>query len=203
MKKALVLLPKGFEFLEVASILDVFTWNEMEGQGDIEWKVAGMGQWVESAGGHKLSTDLNLSDSSNLENFDALIMPGGFESKGYFEDLFSEHFLNTTQFFVDNAKLIATFCVASLIFTKIHFKNISPKLTTYAYGDGKRRMQLQELGFLLSCEKICRDRHFISCDGPGSAPALAIKILEMLTSKDNAIQIGKLTGILDCYYNNK
>jgi protein deglycase len=198
MKKALILLPKGFEFLELAAILDVFSWNALEGLGGLEWKVAGLDPWVESAAGQKVGVDLMVNEDLSVEEFDALLLPGGFEAKGYFEDLYSDAFLETTQYFVDSARLIVTFCVASLVFTKVKFYQDPPLLTTYAYGDGKRRQAILEAGLNLSEDKMCLDRNYISCDGPGSALSLSFCVLERLTTRENALSIRKLMGISDC-----
>jgi protein deglycase len=198
MKKVLILLPRGFEFLELAAILDVFSWNGLEGLGGLEWKVVARDPWVESAAGQKIGVDLMINEDLCLEEFDALLLPGGFEAKGYFEDLYSEDFLKITQYFVDTARLIGTFCVASLVFTKVKFNREPPLLTTYAYGDGKRRQAILEAGLNLSEDKLCCDRNYLSCDGPGSALSLSFSVLETLTTRENALSIRKLMGISDC-----
>ncbi|MBU5585368.1 DJ-1/PfpI family protein, partial [Enterococcus sp. S181_ASV_20] len=54
----------------------------------------------------------------DLNDFDALAIPGGFEQANFYEDAFSEDFLSIIQHFDKANKPIAAICVAGLSVAK-------------------------------------------------------------------------------------
>ncbi len=57
-------------------------------------------------------------DDIQLDEFDALAIPGGFEEAGFYRDAYSREFLHVIQHFYAKQKPIASICVASLTLGK-------------------------------------------------------------------------------------
>ncbi len=55
----------------------------------------------------------------NIDEFDALAIPGGFEEAGFYEDAYSEDFLNIIREFDKAGKTIASICVGALPIGKV------------------------------------------------------------------------------------
>lgn len=58
------------------------------------------------------------------------------------------------------------------------------KATTYHLKDGYRQKQLKEFGVNVVNEPIVIDRNIITSYCPETSPHVALKLLEMLTSKE-------------------
>ena len=97
MKRVLLLLCKGFEIYEVAAFYDVLGWSGEYGTEVVEVVTVGLQEEVRGTFGIKVISDQLLS-SIKPENFDALAIPGGFESHGYYEDAYSESVVDLMEF---------------------------------------------------------------------------------------------------------
>ena len=126
-------------------------------------------------------------------DFDAVAIPGGFESKGFFEDAFSEAVLKILREFDHDGKPIASICVGALPLAKsgiLHGK----RATTYHLSDGKRRKQLAELGANVVDEPIVTDDNKITSTSPATAIDVALTLIEKLTTRENSKHIRALMG---------
>ena len=191
-KRVLLLLADGVEILEVAAFADVLGWADAHGSERIEVVCAGLRPRVCCTFGPDLVPDVQL-DQVALADFDALAIPGGFESAGFYTDAYSEPFLDVIRAFDSAGKPIAAICVGALPVAKSGVLR-GRRATTYKLLGGKRRKQLAELGAEVVDASIVRDGNVITSTGPSTSVPVALALLEVLTSEENAAQIRGIMG---------
>ncbi len=185
MKRVLVLLPNAFELLEGAAFIDVLGWANDCGDTPIEVVTAGIGTEIACTfGTFKLLLDTSLSQIY-ADEFDAVAIPGGFGEYGNYEDAFAEQVLQTLRDFNQQQKPIASICVGALPIARSGILN-GRKATTYHLSGGKRRQQLGEMGAWVQNDPIVRDGNVTTSTSPATAIEVAFKLVEQLTSVENA-----------------
>lgn len=192
MKKILLLLANGFEAVEASVFTDVLGWNKWEGDGSTEVVTVGLRDKLTCTWNFTVIPEKTIHDIQ-LDEFDALAIPGGFEEAGFYEDAFSTPFLNIIQHFHANQKPIASICVASLALGKSGILK-GRKATTYNHSTSKRKEQLKNFGAVVQNDLIVQDEHIITSSNPGTAFDVAFLLLEKLTSKENAEHVKDLMG---------
>jgi len=195
MKKVLLLLANGFEAVEASVFTDVIGWNKYEGDGSTDLITVGLRDKLKCTWNFTVIPEMTV-DEINLEDFDALAIPGGFEEAGFYQDAYSEEFLNIIREFDKTGKIIASICVGALPVGKSGVLK-GRYGTTYNLGEGKRQKQLSEFGVkVLSDEAIVTDDNIITSYNPSTAFDVAFKLLELLTSKENCNNVKKLMGFI-------
>ena len=192
MKRVLVLLSNGFEVFEAAAFIDVLGWANAFGSEHIEIVTAGIRPQLKCTFGFQVIPDARLN-ALNLEEFDALAIPGGFEAAGFYEDAYAEAFLDVIRYFNRKNKLIASICVGALPVGRSGILAGRPA-TTYHLLEGKRRRQLAEMGAAIVDAPIVCDENVITSTSPATAVDVGFALLERLTSKENAEKIRTLMG---------
>lgn len=193
MKKVLLLLANGFEAVEASVFTDVIGWNKSEGDGTTDLITVGIREKLKCTFNFTVIPEIHISEV-NIDEFDALAIPGGFEEAGFYEDAFSEDFLNLIREFDRAGKTIASICVGALPIGKSGVL-VGRNATTYNLGNGKRQKQLSEFGAnVLSYEPIVVDKNIITSYNPSTAFDVAFNLLEILTSKENCNNVKKLMG---------
>lgn len=199
MKKILLLLANGFEAYEASVFTDVLGWNQLEGDGTTEVITAGIRPHLQATWNFNVTPEKLVQDL-NLEEFDALAIPGGFEEAGFYEEAFSEIFSKIIRHFNQYKKPIASICVASLALAHSGVL-YGRKATTYSHPTSIRMAQLASYGVHVSTERIVVDEHIITSSNPGTAIDVAFLLLEMLTSKENTEKVRDLMGFNICQQN--
>ena len=180
--KILLFLAKGFETMEFSVFVDVMGWARNDYNHDVPVVTCGFQKQVMSTFNIPVITDKTI-DEINVDDYDALAIPGGFEEFGFYEEAYDERFLNLIREFDLKGKIIATICVAALPVGKSGvLKN--RKATTYHLRDAYRQKQLKEFDVNVVNEPIVVDRNIITSYCPETASGVAFKLLEMLTSKE-------------------
>jgi protein deglycase len=192
MKKVLLLLANGFEIYEASIIIDVIGWNAALGDNSIEIFTCGLEKEVKSNAKVKLSIDL-IIDEVNVEEYDALVIPAGFESHGFFEDAFNENFLELIREFNRKNKIIASICVGALPLGKSGV--LKNKKGTTFYGKN-RQNQLKEFGVDVINEPMVIEGNIITSLNPATGIDVAFRLLELLTTKEKSDNIKKLMGFI-------
>jgi len=193
MKKVLLLLADGFEAAEASVFTDVIGWNKLEGDGSTDLVTAGMHKNLKCTFNFTVIPEMDINEV-NIEEFDALAIPGGFEEAGFYEDAYSEDFLNIIREFDKAGKIIASICVAALPIGKSGVL-AGRNATTYNLGNGRRQKQLAEFGAnVMGNQPIAIDKNIITSYNPSTAFEVAFKLLEMLTSEENCNNVKKLMG---------
>ncbi len=91
MKKVLLLLANGFEAVEASVFTDVIGWNKLEGDGTTELITVGIREELKCTFNFTVTPEMHVSEV-NIDEFDALAIPGGFEEAGFYEDAYGEDF---------------------------------------------------------------------------------------------------------------
>ena len=190
--KILLFLTKGVELIEMSAFVDVFGWNRSFNHSDTQIVTCGFREEIVTTFDVKLKVDL-LIDDVVLEEYDALAIPGGFGNYGFYEDAYNEKFLDLIRAFNDAGKYIATVCVASLPLGKSGIL-VGKRATTYHLMEGRRQRQLEAFGAIIDEDPIVTDGNIISSWCPSTAAGVAFKLLELLTSKEEADEIRTIMG---------
>ncbi|WP_042477674.1 DJ-1/PfpI family protein [Bacillus ndiopicus] len=192
MKKVLLLLADGFEAVEASVFTDVLGWNKWEGDGSTEVVTVGLRNKLTCTWNFTVIPEKTIDDIE-LDEFDALAIPGGFEEAGFYKDAFSTPFLNVIHHFNANQKPIASICVASLALGKSGIL-ANKKATTYNHPTSKRIGQLKDFGAIVQNDLIVQDGNIITSSNPVTAFDVAFLLLEKLTSKKNTEHVKDLMG---------
>jgi len=174
----LILLAKGFEMMEFSPFVDIMGWAKTDYGHDINITTCGFHKQVISAFNIEITVDKLIGDI-NIDNFDVLVIPGGFEEFGFYDEAYEENFLNIIRKFNSQKKLIASVCVGALPIGKSGVLQ-NRKGTTYNLNNGHRQNQLSEFSVNVVNEPI------VTSYCPQTAPLVAFKVLELLTSKQQA-----------------
>ncbi|URZ03160.1 DJ-1/PfpI family protein [Clostridium felsineum] len=195
MKKILLLLANGFEAVEASVFTDVLGWNLLEGYGSTVVVTAGMHDKLKCTWNFTVIPEIKVANV-NVDDFDALIIPGGFEEAGFFIDAYNKDFLNLISAFNNKNKIIASVCVGALPIGKSGVLK-DRTATTYNLSNGKRQDELSKFGVkVMRNEPIVIDKNIITSYNPSTAFNVAFTLLEMLTTKDNCTKVKKLMGFL-------
>lgn len=193
MKKVLLLLANGFESYEASVFTDVFGWNLYEGDQSTELVSVGLHSVLACTWGYSCIPMRQLNEI-DLNEFDALVIPGGFEQADFYKDAFSEEFLSVIRNFDQQNKPIAAICVAGLAVAKSGVLT-NRTGTTYRFENNPRQDQMRALGVQVkSDERIVEDRNIITSASPETALDVAFFLLEKLTSKENTQEVKRRMG---------
>lgn len=190
--KTLLFLAKGFETMEFSAFVDVLGWARNDYGLDVPLVTCGFNQQVMSTFNVPIIVDKTIDDI-DADDFNALAIPGGFEDFGYYEEAYDERFLSLIREFDTKGKIIAAVCVAALPVAKSGILK-NRKATTYHLGDGRRQQQLKEFNVNIINEPIVIDKNIITSSCPETAPAVAFKLLELLTTQEQMLRVKTAMG---------
>lgn len=190
MKKILLLLADGFEFFEASVFIDVMGWNLAEGDGSTQLFTCGLRKEISSSFNQKLIVDYVLNEI-DINDFDALAIPGGFEIYGFYNDAYNERFLSVIRDFSATGKIIASICVGALPVGK---SGILTGKNGTTYNSAVRREALQSFGVNVLHQPVVIDGNIITSWNPSTAMEVAFLLLGLLTTKDNADKVRRLMG---------
>ena len=191
-KRVLVFLPKAFETMEFSVFIDVLGWARNDYGHSIAVETGGFSGKVVSTFNVPVLVDKTIGEI-NVEEYDALAFPGGFEEFGFYEEAYDERFLELIREFDAERKIIATVCVAALPLGKSGVLK-DRKATTYHLQNGYRQNQLKEFGVNVVNEPIVVDDNIITSYCPQTAPGVAFELLRMLTSEKEMAQVRNAMG---------
>ncbi|MEI7829834.1 MAG: DJ-1/PfpI family protein [Prolixibacteraceae bacterium] len=191
MKSVLLFLSQGFEEYEASVFTDVFGWSRIYGSEPVNLITTGLRKEIKCTWNFIVKPELDFEEI-NIEDYNALAIPGGFEAAGFYEDAFDDRLLGLIREFDKQGKIIASICVGALPIAKSGILN-NRFATTYDIEDefGSRRKQLAELGAIVKDDKIVVDKNIITSTGPSTGVDVAFKLLEMLTNEENVKLVKK------------
>lgn len=192
MKKVLLLLANGFETYEASVFIDVIGWNLIDGDKSTELVTCGITREVKTSFNQKVIADTLVSEI-NIDDYDALAIPGGFEEYDFYRDAYSAEFSRLIQEFDKRDKIIASICVGALAIGKSGVLN-GRNGTTY---NGEHRERLRQFGVNVIDAPIVVDENILTSWNPSTAVDVALKLLELLTDRNNAEYIRKLMGFAE------
>lgn len=193
MKKVLLLLADGFEAFEASVFIDVIGWNLVEGDNSTELFTCGLKKEVKSSFNQRFIVDY-LVNEIDINSFEALAIPGGFEVYGFYKDAYDDKFLDLIRGFKSKDKIIASICVGALPIGK---SGVLKNKNGTVYDSAIRREALKGFGVNVIHQPIVVDDNVITSWNPATAMDVALLLLEYLTTKNNANNIRQLMGFED------
>ncbi|MFD1739670.1 DJ-1/PfpI family protein [Bacillus salitolerans] len=195
MKRICLLLPNGFEAVEASVFTDVMGWNQVEGDGTTELVTVGTRKELTCTWNFTVIPEMVIEDVI-VDNFDALTLPGGFEFAQFYEDAYREDVLELIRAFNEKNKIIASICVGALPLGKSGVLS-GRNATTYKSSSSLRQQQLAAFGVNVQADTpIVVDGNIITSYNPATAFDVAFKLLEMLTSEENCLEVKRLMGFV-------
>ncbi|PMD68110.1 DJ-1 family protein [Companilactobacillus nuruki] len=193
MTKTLLLLANGFESYEASVFTDVLGWNLYEGDKTTELVSVGMHPQLKCTWGYSNIPNKQL-DEIDLNDYDALAIPGGFEEADFYQDAFSSDFSQVIRNFDDRNKPIASICVAALALGKSGVLN-NRQATTYSFPNNPRQDQLAAMGVKVIRDKsLVVDKNIVTSSSPATALDVAFWLLEQLTDSQNVKNVKARMG---------
>ena len=190
-KKVLLLLANGYETYEASVFVDVFGWNFVEGDGSTRLYSCGLHKAIKTSFDQNVMADFLIKDI-NVDDYDALAIPGGFEEYGFYADAYSEEFLTLIRAFRSQGKIIASVCVAALPVGKSGV--LAGKRGTTYNQNPRRQEQLKSFGVHVVNDPMVEDDGILTCWNPSAALGVAFRLLEMLTTTENTRNVKLLMG---------
>ncbi len=191
-KKVLVFLAKGFETMEFSAFIDVLGWARNDYGHNLSVDTCGFTDKVISTFNIPVIVDKTIAEI-NVDDYDALAMPGGFGEFGFYEEAYDERFLKLIAEFNTKGKIIAAICSGAMPLGKSGVLK-DRKATTYHLKNGYWQKKLKEFGVNVVNEPIVIDDNIITSYCPETAPYVAFELLKMLTSEEEMTVIKKAMG---------
>ncbi|SHE58830.1 DJ-1/PfpI family protein [Dysgonomonas macrotermitis] len=186
-KKVLLFLSEGFEAYEASVFTDVFGWSREVSINPVDLVTTGFQSTIKCYWNLIITPELPF-DQVDINDFDALAIPGGAEEAGFFQDAYDERFLDLIREFDKQGKPIAAICVAAMPIAKSGILK-DRKATTWDLNNGVRRKQLSDFGANVQDKDLVIDRNIITSTGPATSLSVAFKLLEMLTDIEHVNEI--------------
>lgn len=181
-KKVLVFLVKAFETMEFSVFIDILGWARVDYGHNLFVDTCGFTEKVISTFNVPVIVDKTIGEI-NVDEYDALAIPGGFGEFGFYEEAYDERFLELIKEFNAKGKIIATICTGAFPLGKSGvLKN--RRATTYHLNNGYKQKELKEFGVNVVNEPIVVDGNIITSYCPETAPFVAFELLKMLTSEE-------------------
>ncbi|WP_154140040.1 DJ-1/PfpI family protein [Photobacterium damselae] len=194
MKKVILFLCQGLEEYEASVFTDAFGWITTYGLEPIELVTVGLRPKVKCAWNFTIEPEYQLSEI-DINDFDALAIPGGMSRSGFYEDAYDERLLSLIRDFDSKGKIIASVCVGALPIAKSGVLN-GRNGTTYHLSK-KRQTQMEEMGVNVIQAPIVIDKNIITSRSPSTAMDVAFNVVEMLTSTANLEHIKEGMGFVE------
>ncbi len=169
-----VFLATGFEEIEAMSIVDTLR------RAEIEVVIASL-QTGAIAGGHgvKVVPDRQI-EGINIEDFDALILPGG--SPGYVNLGNDKRVLDVVRKAFELGKVVAAICGAPSVLAKAGILE-GKKVTIYP------GLETALAGAKHINERVVVDGKIVTSQGPGTALEFSVKLVEVLAGEKRAQEL--------------
>jgi len=171
-----VFFANGFEETEGITIVDVLR------RANIDLKMVGRTDKIISTHGIEVSMDMTLNNISDLDSCQMLILPGGMPGV---KNLYEDDKIKDLLIEADQRKiLIAAICAAPLVLSKLNL--IRNRQITCFPTSAKDILNAQILD-----DDVVVDGNLITGRGVGVAMLFALKLVEILTSKQISEQLRK------------
>ena len=190
--KVLVFCAKGFETMEFSVFIDVLGWARNDYGYDIQVETCGFKKEVISTFNVPIIVN-KLMEEIDVNDYDALAIPGGFEEYGFYEEAYNEKFLDLIRDFDKQNKIIASICVGALPLGKSGILK-GRKATTYHLKDAYRQKQLAEFGVNVINQRIIVDENIITSYCPETAPDVAFELLNKLVGYEKMSIVKQAMG---------
>lgn len=191
-KKVLVFLAKAFETMEFSAFIDVLGWARVDYGHNLPVDTCGFTENVISTFNVPVIVD-KIIDEINVDEYEALAIPGGFGEFGFYEEAYDERFLKLIREFNAKGKTIASICSGAFPVAKSGVLK-GRKGTTYHLKNGYYQEKLKEFGVNVVNEPVVVDANIITSYCPETASKVAFELLKMLTSEEEMTVVKKAMG---------
>jgi protein deglycase len=175
--KILTLLAEGFEETEAIAVIDVLR------RADFDLRIASISDKLEVTGSHRIKVIadslLKIEDTSD---YDMVFLPGG---KGVDVFLETKDVLDIVKDFANKNKYIAAICAAPSVLEKA---GILKGVQVTAFPSTQEILK----SAIVKNTDVVADGKIITGRGVGAALDFALKIVEILKSKDAAEKLRKI-----------
>ncbi|NMM61246.1 DJ-1/PfpI family protein [Clostridium sp. P21] len=167
MKKAIVLLAKGFEEVEALTVVDVLR------RGGVHCITCSIDNEEEVLGSHSIHVKANnLLEKVDVDKYDALVIPGGMPGASNLRD--NEEVIEIVKKFNNENKIVGAICAGPIVLGKADILK-GKNVTSYPGFE-------DQLGEVFYSQNIVeQDGNIITSRGPATAIYFAFKILENLS----------------------
>lgn len=190
--KILLLCLHAFETMEFSPFIDVMGWARDDYDCDIQVTTCGFTKTVMSTFGVPIIVDVLLDDVC-IDDYCALVIPGGFEEYGFYNEAYDEKTLAFIRSFYAKGTIVASVCVAAFPLAKSGIL-VDKTATTYHLRGGFKQRELAQMGVHVVNEPVVVDQNIITSYCPQTAPFVAFRLLEMLTSTEKMEQVKEAMG---------
>lgn len=180
--KVILFLCNGVEEYEASVFTDAFGWTTTYGLEPIQLTTVGFHQRIKCAWNFTVEPEYLFAEI-DVEEFDALVIPGGMSRAGFYDDAYDPRLLAWINDFDAKGKMIASVCVGALPIAKSGA--LSGRNGTTYHLSQKWQQQMQEYGVHVLNQPIVIDDNIITSRSPSTAMDVAFLVVEMLTSKAN------------------
>ncbi len=179
---------RSFEDLEVATFTDIIGWTRvLKEVKSVDLDITAFKSKVRSKHNLIISAHI-LFDDIKISDYDALIIPGGFNDSGY-EEVYDQRVLALIKQVHENGGIITAMCVGSLPVAKAGILK-GKEATTYALSKRHDNLQtLRDYGAVTSGKRIVVSDRIITNRGPDTSIEVAFMLLEMLNGEDDMKRI--------------
>jgi 4-methyl-5(b-hydroxyethyl)-thiazole monophosphate biosynthesis len=191
-KKVLLFLAKAFETMEFSAFIDVLGWAKVDFNHNISVETCGFNSKVISTFNIPVLVDKTINEI-NVDDYEALAIPGGFREFGFYEEVFNEQFLELIREFNAKGKIIASICSGAMPIGKSGVLK-KRKATTYHLQGGTLQNELATYGVEVINKPVVVDQNIITSWCPATAPKVAFELLKMLSSENEMEKVKKEMG---------
>jgi 4-methyl-5(b-hydroxyethyl)-thiazole monophosphate biosynthesis len=183
MKNVVIVATDGMEDMEIAPLIEIPGWTKVvEGVEQINVKIAGWDSPVKMMHGTKIVPDLKM-DEVKADDFDALVIPGGWPGTKFFDLTYSDKFKALLVDANKKNKLLVTLCfgilpVGNAGLLKGKKSAIFTSNTPFMCQEFKNK--LVGMGAVYTDAAIHHEGNIISNIGPAVADEVAFQMVERL-----------------------
>ena len=187
MKHALLVVPDGSDDMEMAPFVEIPGWTKVvPGLEPINVTVAGWNDPIQMFHGLRIRPDVSVHDV-DLDEYDALFLPGGWPGTPYFEQAQSPASLDIIRRAHASGKLIATMCTGIFPVGQAGLLH-GVKATSFAgeccefCRQAKQKLIAYGADFLE--QAVVVDANIISDIGPAVGDEVALRAVEWLIGEE-------------------
>lgn len=181
-KRVLLFAPQGFEDIEIAAFTDIIGWTRVLNEvTSVDLVITAFKRYICSKHNLRIRAH-HLINEIAPDDYQALIIPGGFNDAGYTE-VFNKKVLELIRKIYENGGVISTMCVGSLAAAR---SGILKGKRATTYSSSKRHDNfavLRECGAIPVKERIVITDRIITNRGPDTAIEVAFKLIEILNGE--------------------